>query len=300
MNKVVFYFIALIILLLPLEQLEGNSVEIIKAITCSFFILTLGVAHGAIDNVLYGIKGKTANIRFIAIYVFIALLNALLWVLFPSLGLISFLVLSAYHFGQSQLIDCNLEGKWQNRILFFSWGALLLSGLLFLNGEEIAHLNIDSPLTLAVLEPLISASLWLTLLFAVPTLGILGYQTHRGAISLNRFLLEIYLLLLTAIAFYLFSLLLGFTLYFILLHSTKVLIQEFDFLKKSDLLKSKKQFIKMLLPFTLLALVGAGLTVALLALLNVDFFSPVWALVFTSSITLPHAFVMDAFYKKAS
>lgn len=88
----------------------------------------------------------------------------------------------------------------------------------------------------------------------------------------------------------------GFTLYFVILHSLKVLNEEYRFLKASGVTQSLMGFIKLLTPFSLISLMGLFMLFGLIefGILNISFGYCV--LIMISSITLPHVFVMDKFY----
>ena len=103
-------------------------------------------------------------------------------------------------------------------------------------------------------------------------------------------------MILIHVTFYLFSVLIGFTLYFIFLHSLKVLKQEFQFLKKNTGDLTIKRFIIMLLPFTALSMCFLlvfyiGIVTGLLKISTFLFL-----IVGISVITLPHVFIMANFY----
>lgn len=88
-------------------------------------MLTLGISHGAIDHLLVNptIRGKEL-LLFIGKYLGIMGTYLLVWVLFPLVGLLLFISMSAYHFGQSHYLNEVQDKKFQ-----FSY---FLTGLFFL------------------------------------------------------------------------------------------------------------------------------------------------------------------------
>ena len=103
-------------------------------------------------------------------------------------------------------------------------------------------------------------------------------------------------MILIHVTFYLFSVLIGFTLYFIFLHSLKVLKQEYQFLKKNNSNLRPTEFVKMLLPFTglsifFLIIFYIGIVIGVL---NISTF--LFLIIGISVITLPHVFIMANFY----
>ena len=108
--------------------------------------------------------------------------------------------------------------------------------------------------------------------------------------------MELLVLSLVLICFFLMPLLIGFTLYFVILHSFKVLREEFNFLLSDQKVHSFKSFMAMITPFTLLSIFGIAF---LFGLIYFDIFNMSYGyclLIVISSITLPHVFVMDNFY----
>ena len=73
-------------------------------IICFFLISTIGISHGALDNLkgykvlkFYGIKKKYL---FYLTYIIISLIVIFFWILLPLLTLSLFLLVAAYHFGR--------------------------------------------------------------------------------------------------------------------------------------------------------------------------------------------------------
>lgn len=129
-------------------------------------------------------------------------------------------------------------------------------------------------------------------------LGIVGIRNK--SISMETFLKELYILTLIHISFILLPVLLGFTLYFIILHSAKVLIEEYNFLDFKIVNLNFKSFILKLLPLTVISLLGS---LFLTGLIYFEIICMSYLLLFTiliSVITLPHSIVMNSFYHNKS
>ncbi|MDP5121383.1 MAG: Brp/Blh family beta-carotene 15,15'-dioxygenase, partial [Spirosomaceae bacterium] len=90
--------------------------------------------------------------------------------------------------------------------------------------------------------------------------------------------------------------LLGFTLYFVFLHSLKSLEDEFTFLKNSQQLQVWG-FIKKLLPNTTISIAATTLIFLGIYFEYIDLSYGFVLFVLISSITFPHAFVMEKFYE---
>ena len=93
-------FFNICIILSSISYLKDNNLTIF----CLFLILTIGISHGALDN----IKGKNLlkilkiNSIFVFYigYILISLLIILIWILFPKSLLLIFLFVASYHFGK--------------------------------------------------------------------------------------------------------------------------------------------------------------------------------------------------------
>ena len=93
-------FFNLCIIFSAIEYLRNNSLIFI----CLFLILTIGISHGALDNIkgkklLKFFKIKSISIFYI-VYIFISLFIILIWLFFPKFLLVSFLIIASYHFGK--------------------------------------------------------------------------------------------------------------------------------------------------------------------------------------------------------
>ena len=65
-------------------------------------IILIGLPHGALDGAVslcLEIKKKINKIIFLILYVLVAIIVTLLWILFPEISLILFLLISIFHFG---------------------------------------------------------------------------------------------------------------------------------------------------------------------------------------------------------
>ena len=84
-----------------------------------FFVSTLGVSHGALDGklILRGISKISQRIILFGLYVALVILGWYLWISYPEIGLLILLIMSVFHFGNSdlkslKLIDLNTKLAW--------------------------------------------------------------------------------------------------------------------------------------------------------------------------------------------
>ena len=99
-----------------------------------FFIIFMGIPHGAIDGAISVTFGFTKSfhlqVRFIITYFLIAILVVVLWYFLPVFSLILFLLVSMFHFGCGDL-------NWKNNNLYYisgyAHGGLIVVGIIFYN-----------------------------------------------------------------------------------------------------------------------------------------------------------------------
>ena len=144
MTKSIFIFIASLLLAVPLILWYGEMGVQEQAYLCVPFILLFGIPHGAIDNVLYLRYKKLKLSVFIAFYLSLVVFYVIVWIYLPAFAYLSFLLLSAYHFGQSQLIHYFKKSNLLLNMVYFVWGILLISSLIYFNQAEIQSILSNS------------------------------------------------------------------------------------------------------------------------------------------------------------
>jgi len=140
MNLFTFiYIIGIFILLNIFEGFKEISIEN-QLIYSSLSILLFGIPHGAIDHIIFFKKRKITQLKFYLIYLGLIVAFVTMWHITPVLSLIFFLLISAFHFGESQFEDIKLNKFFKNTFYFF-WGVALLSTLIFYNIKELANVT---------------------------------------------------------------------------------------------------------------------------------------------------------------
>ena len=136
MNSFTFIYIIGVFIILNLFQGFTNISLENQLIYSSILILLLGIPHGAIDHVLFFKKRKMSQLKFYSIYLGLSFLFVILWHILPVTSLILFLLISAFHFGESQFADIFFK-KSLRFIFYFFWGLCLLSTLMYYNVNEL-------------------------------------------------------------------------------------------------------------------------------------------------------------------
>ena len=92
-------------------------------------VATVGMAHGSLDHLVENSRNGRMQlqelVRFYGYYLMAAAAVGLLWWFNSSVGLVLFLLTSAYHFGQSELHDTG-DQTWVIRLMRVTWGSALL------------------------------------------------------------------------------------------------------------------------------------------------------------------------------
>ncbi len=302
MLKTNFLHIAITAVLISIYPwLETLSFETQLQTTLAMIFL-LGIPHGAIDHVLMQRKhpSKSDQFKFYGFYLGLIAAYIGLWILLPYLSLIIFFSISFYHFGQSQFSDVNISEKSIiKKTLYLFWGGSIISGLFFHHYNklieffsETSHFSATSSVITEknlLLFFLISSSITFVLMIII----LIGKAKNR-----NRFGTELVIFLLLHLAFYTIPPLLAFSLYFAIWHSLKVLYQEYTFLKTQRKKFNLNKFIKELLPYSVISIIGAS--ILLFTFSYFEFTIPPFFLtiIFLSVLTLPHSIVMDNWYQK--
>jgi Brp/Blh family beta-carotene 15,15'-monooxygenase len=259
-------------------------------------ILLFGIPHGALDEHIQLNHSSVGTFKFYTYYLGAIGVNVALWFIIPPLALIFFLLLSAYHFGQSQF-EGMFRLKFWPKLYFLIWGVAVLSIFLFFNHNEFLSfvLSFDQ---MYYVESLFS-ELLVTIFFAVSltvVISVLLIGLLNKQLDPSRVFSELLVLLSVCVLANVFSFLFGFALFFIIIHAYAVTLDEFKYLsmhKMKDVWSKVKKF----MPLTLLAFFGLGFLYIMLSMGYLKIDLRLLFLIVISSITVPHAFVMNLFYK---
>lgn len=298
MNIFTFLFVvSTYLLFLIFSSYSEISLET-QILSASFFILLIGIPHGAIDHILFFKKRSLSQLKFYSIYLGLILLFLVLWIYLPFWSLLFFLLISAFHFGESQFSDIDTD-KFLKYSLFSFWGIALLSTLMYYNLDELIEITTyfqdTNDLQIIYNESLIIRLFQITNISSLLIISILAIKKR---LNLDRFFSELFLILILHITFYLFPFLIAFTMYFVILHSIRVMHQEYMFLKKKNDIFNFLGFIKILAPYSLLSIFFTAVIIILSYLSIIPYSIPLVSIIIISVITLPHAIVMHIFYNE--
>jgi len=267
----------------------------------SFFgilLISTGIPHGAIDHLIEEKTATTLNRsfsldKFLATYLLQMGLYAVLWFFMPALSLSIFLILSAWHFGESDFQPAPRHLMW--KLSQALWGALVLFFILMrdplLTGDIIARITQNHEFSVNLWLGAVSKS---DLMYWVLGIGLIVsgmIAQFRESISWRRNQIAYIILLLLII--YFLPLLPAFALYFGGWHALNTFRHMSEYLGDGS---SPLKLWKAALPFTMLAfffLITTG-GVWYFTLSEID---PVPILfIFIAIITLPHLVVMNKMF----
>jgi len=292
----VFVYIAINLLLINLIGLESNQMNQVISVLCISGVLTVGLAHGAIDNVLMLGNNKSKNLQFILYYLLVAIGFIISWLIMPNLTFLCFILVSAYHFGQSQFVEYKIPHKFLSGLLYVTWGFLVLLLAFGFNQIELTEFSNGWLSNISVFPLLIKHAITASFIFLVLFAMILIYSFKKSYISLSKIFQESYLLALISISFYLFNTVVGFSLFFLFIHSLKVIQQEFKFCTTKLEVSNMLSFVKLFLPLTFASIFGIAAVLTVTYLTGYQQMIPYVLIIMLSSFTIPHSLVMDRFY----
>ena len=250
-------------------------------------MLSIGIPHGSVDHIIAFINPEArkfnSKLIFYITYLSLIVFNIALWVISPFLGLLVFLIISCYHFGETQVIGYNPT---DNKLLNFVVGANILLSLFLNNITELQEILYILPQFASLDLTGFDSVFFLLISVAVLMLSIVNFEIKRK-VTLYAEITILYMV------FFHTDLLTSFALYFGFCHSLPMLMLEFKEFKTDSFMK----FYLKTLPFTILSIIFGFL----LYQFNNDLLTSdnliLFVFIIISSLTLPHVFIMKDFVK---
>ncbi len=265
----------------------------VSPLICLLLILSIGVSHGSLDNLkgekLLKIFGINNLLIFYSLYILLATVVIILWIIIPSISLIIFLIVASYHFGKEDTQFLVIGNSYVNQLLFFIKGTLIILAPIYFHFDETINifklLLVDNENFYDFLN-FIETNRILLFGIILSTLANIILFTKNFEFKKFAFFLDYFSILILN---YYFSPLLAFTLYFCFLHSVRHSITLIFELEKNDLSLGFKMFLKKALPLTILTA-----TLCLISLYFINntytFDSSILKIIFIglASLTFPH------------
>ena len=279
-------FFNLCIIFSAIEYLKSNNLNLL----CLFLILTIGISHGALDNIkgkklLKFLKIKSISLFYVG-YILISLFIILVWFFFPEFLLITFLIIASYHFGKEDTDFIFYKNTLKKDFLYFLKGSLVITAPLIFHKNQ--TIEIFKSLNFNISEFFIIESEFLYFLLIASLLSSF-YLTFKKELNLKSILIMDCFSIL--ILNYFLNPILAFTIYFCFLHSIRhslSLILEID----KNILRGFKSFMKKAIPLTLITAI-----MYLISLYYINNYyeldQAVYKVIFIglASLTFPHIFL---------
>ncbi len=264
-------------------------------------IILLGIPHGATDHLIFQqiirkhhIEGRGRQLLFFVAYLSLIGIYALLWWLMPVIALSLFLLLSVYHFGQSNWAYLEDLPRGIAIGLYLIWGLFVLAAPILWHydaaGPIIASITGETPLAL-------SGTLRYACvggLFAMNGAAVLGLR-FTGRLSGRQSGDELINLFLLAGLFWTTPLLVGFTVYFVGWHSATSIMDQVRFFRKADANYTLRDYAKSTLPLTVLSVAGLAALYGIALWLGMPLTIGL-LFIFIAVITLPHMILIEMLY----
>ncbi len=288
------------LLLVFLHHLGGTLNPLIDYVFFVLFIVLVGIPHGALDHLveeksLVGQRKTFSMVRFLVRYIAIILAYAVLWFITPALSLLVFLLISAWHFGESDMQPAPRHGLW--KVAQMLLGSLVLFFILMrepaYTGDLIARITTGSMLAANIWQWAASHAAFVYGALSAALL-LAGFSAERAQPRRWQLSKWVYFSLVLGVAYFL-PLLPAFALYFGGWHALNTFGHISGFL---DHEKSLWSLWKSSMPFTLLSVIF----LAAIGLIWSGLFSHIDPLpilfIFIAVITLPHLLVMQKMFSR--
>ena len=267
--------------------------DIYQDILGFILILSIGVIHGANDLLIikkYTRKSSLkSQISYFLYYLGLVFLGFVFFYLFPSIALLSFVLVSIYHFGEQhwEVNTSNADFINIKRIYPIILHGLIFFVIVFMNNIDTVNDVLQSFNTISLNYTYLI--IILTVLFLVYMSLLFSSKSIRGYF-VDEFIFFILLFLLTLNS----SLIFGFSIYFIFFHSVLSIKDQVKYIYGDDNSEYIKKYLISALPYFILAilfLIGSYLFIDFesLDILPIMF-------TFLAAITFPHVIVIEKMY----
>ena len=265
--------VMMMMFVLGLRGLQPMVTEAALAVLLVAGMAIVGIPHGALDH--RTLKQPVWSPVFLSRYLGIMALIGMGWWLSPTLSLLLFLVVSAWHFGETEARELGLDGRYFD----WWWGTSVL-GILLLPSYANVRAILDSVGVLlpASVSPVMS--LGGTVGFVLVNIHLAVRWRHKRLALALCFLLACSQL----------PVLLGFATYFVCRHS----LIAWRHLRAGLEVTSTRELVVESLPFGVGGLLVIGSWLALWPLEQ----SAGWFFVMLSCLTVPHVLCMARWYRQ--
>jgi beta-carotene 15,15'-dioxygenase len=262
-----------------------------------FIVSLIGIPHGSLDffierQSLINNNQKISIRIFLAKYLFTMLAYGIVWWLFPTISLLAFIAMAAFHFGE---IDWPVHSNTKlDSGLYTVYGFLLIAFILT------SHIRSAAPILEIIIQKKLSAAFWLKwgdLLFPycclsvgliILIISLLRTRLKWGKNILYKFILQSFVLVFII---YILPLYLSFGFYFGLWHS----LLSFNLIRKQMKLTNDWSgwifMAKKAIPYSIVAWMGILILAIMSGTIQTEWLLLSDIFVGVAILTLPHLWV---------
>ncbi len=261
----------------------------LESLLAYVFIFSFGILHGSNDIALLEVrenkKKSWSYLKILTSYLFFIGLTAVLFYVLPVIGLLVFILLSAYHFGEEHWRDKLNDSSFLGRIFYMLYGLLVLFFLFQAHSTEVIGL-IDSIAGVGISEGVFQWMPFILLSLAM-FYSFFFLKALRTLIFNSKDLLY---LIVFFVVFNATSLLWAFAIYFIIWHALPSLMAQVSYLYGDISQLNMLRYLRSSIGYWAISLVGIYGIYWFFSLDETNFlpiFFPILA-----ALTFPHVLVM--------
>lgn len=254
------------------------------------FIFSFGILHGSNDISLLEVRDQSKAsaqpyIKILAGYLLFIGLTALLFYALPTVGLLTFVLISAYHFGEEHWRDKLDQNSKIGRVFYLLYGLLVL--FLLFQAHQLEVIELIGSITGVQLSENFLFWMPFVLLGTVILYGLLLMPADRPTLFNAQDLLYIVVFF---VVFNATSLLWAFAIYFIIWHSLPSLMAQISHLYGDISHLNMMRYLRSSLGYWIISLIGIFGIYWFFSIDEQNFlplFFPILA-----ALTFPHVYVM--------
>ena len=291
MTKIIIFRIAVFAIFLTLSSLLSANYQDMIGFA---LVLSVGLIHGANDLLIIKKNSKfTSNysqFRTFFAYIGVVFVGLIFFYLIPSFALITFILVSIYHFGEQHLEAIPITRSLKNNYRYISIVShgIILFTIIFMNNINTVN-NVFLSFKINFLN---SSSLNIILIIAsivyISTLVINKYLTSFIFSEILFFVLFYFLSLSS-------TLILCFSVYFIFFHSILSIKDQVKYIYGTNDNNSLKRYLLNSMPYFILAIIFLILFYNYTEIDNSDLLPIIFT--FLAAITFPHVIVIEKMYR---
>ena len=291
MTKIIIFRIAVFSIFILISCLLSANYQDMVGFA---LVLSVGLIHGANDLLIIKKNSKSisnfSQFRTFFAYIGVVFVGLIFFYLIPSFALITFILVSIYHFGEQHIQAIPITRKLRSnyRVISIVSHGIILFTIIFMNNIEVVN-NVFLSFKINFLS-----SNTLNLILVTVTV------VYMSTLVINKFLTSFIISeILFFVLFYFLSLsstlILCFSVYFIFFHSILSIKDQVKYIYGSNDNISLKRYLLNSMPYFILALIFLILFYNFSEIDNSDLLPIIFT--FLAAITFPHVIVIEKMYR---